>query len=240
REQPPPEVVCRVSQTSRARLQILSCLGAGSGWAGGASRPRLLVAVGLLQICGNFGFQFGVAGMNGGAESSFGGGTLADALKNALHVAHAVGIANVLNRRQRLVIGKERLVVCKTNPGAVERVEWKLMLAGIKLCQPAAVPGRRAWLDDLGDAFVQPLRAAAARDLVDKGMSELVLEHPGKLGRDGGEAVDRNSELAIVHSGAPSRGLCDIEESLIGVERDGNVLAGCDAQVADQGVVVSF
>ncbi len=70
-------------------------------------------------------------------------------------------------------------------------------------------------------------------------MSQLMFEDTGELRRDARDAADRDAQLAIVDGAGPGRRASHIEERLLGVERDGNVVAGRVAEIADQVVILA-
>ena len=61
-------------------------------------------------------------------------------------------------------------------------------------------------LKELGDAFVQPGRAAAAGKLVNKGVRQFMLQNVRQFRRHGTQAADRNAQLAVVDRSATRRG----------------------------------
>src|SRR5262249_5307476 len=105
--------------------------------------------------------------------------------------------------------------------------------------QPSAVP-QLFGLDGLSNAFVQPLRAAPTRELVDERMRQLMLQDPSQLGCHGGHALHRNTKLAVIYGSAPRRGLGHIEEALFGIEDDRNAAARSDSQLANQILVLGL
>ncbi len=65
-----------------------------------------------------------------------------------------------------------------------------------------------------------------------------MFEDAGELGRDAGDAADRDAQLAIVDGAGPGRRSRDVEERLLGVERDRDVVAWRVSEIADQVVIL--
>ena len=94
--------------------------------------------------------------------------------------------------------------------------------------------------EKLGNAFMQPERAAAARKLRDKRVRQFVFENVGQFGRHGTQPADRDAQLAIVDGSGPRGGMRHIEKCLLGVEGDQNIVARRVAEIASQVVIVGF
>ena len=103
-----------------------------------------------------------------------------------------------------------------------------------------SVAAEASGLEELGDAFVQPGRAAAAGELGDERVSQFMLQNVRQFRRHGTQAADRDAQLAVIDRSGPGGGVRDIEEGLLGVEGDQNVVAGRIAEIANQVVVVGF
>ena len=67
-----------------------------------------------------------------------------------------------------------------------------------------------------------------------------MLQNAGKFRSQRVQAADRNAQLAVIDRSGPGGGVGDVEESLLGVERDQNIVAGRIAEIANQVVVVRF
>ena len=65
-----------------------------------------------------------------------------------------------------------------------------------------------------------------------------MLQNTCQLRGQGIQAVDRNTQFAVVDRSSPCRGASDVEEGLLGVEGYENIVAGWAAEVADEIVKV--
>jgi hypothetical protein len=65
-----------------------------------------------------------------------------------------------------------------------------------------------------------------------------MFEDSSKLGRDARDAADGNAQLAIVDGAGPGRRAGNVEERLLGVERDRDVVAGRVSEIAHQVVIL--
>src|SRR5579859_2879807 len=74
------------------------------------------VAIVFLEVIGDAIFHIGISAVDSAAQGSFGGGAVAKALQDALDIAHTIGIANVFNSCQTLVISHVGLAVGKAHP----------------------------------------------------------------------------------------------------------------------------
>src|SRR5207237_6272114 len=124
--------------------------------------------------------------------------------------------------------------------GSLQHIEGHLLMSGVELREDVSNAVGVGGLHDLGHAFVQPLRTAAARYLINKGVRQLMLQYPRKLRGHGGHAMDGNTQLAIVECGRPGGRLGYIEKSLIGVKRDGDAVAWLSSQLRNQFVVMGL
>src|SRR5579871_2327149 len=203
-------------------------------------RPVRLFAVLVLQEGAHFVFQAGIVAVYGGAQGGFGGAAFGNAPQDANQVIHAVGVTNIFGCGERLIVGQAGFGRAEMNEAAVHQVEGQGLMADHELSQAASEGGRGARLQQLGNAFVQPLRTAAGAELIDEGVRQLMFEHAGELGRYIGQAADRNAQLAIVDGVAPSGRLGDIKKLLLGVEHHGNAVAGLGVELGGKVVIVRF
>src|SRR6266849_1609071 len=140
-------------------------------------RGMLIAAsVALLKVICNPIFHVGVSTVDGGAQGRFSRGAITQALQDALDIAHAIGVANVFNGGQTLIVGDIGLAVGKAHPRTFQRTERNLPVIAIKLLQLPSHRGDGFRLQRLGHSLVEPLRTAPMRNLVDKGMRQFVLE----------------------------------------------------------------
>src|SRR5579862_5355971 len=114
-----------------------------------------------------------VIAMNCGAEGSFGGTALPDALKNALYVAHSVSVTDVKNSGERFLIGENSFSAGKAHKSAFKSVVWNFLLCMEEFCE-AVSAGKRFRLHGLRHTFIEPLRAASSRKLIHERMSKFV------------------------------------------------------------------
>ena len=67
-----------------------------------------------------------------------------------------------------------------------------------------------------------------------------MLQNPRQLGRQGIEPADGDAELAVVEGPGPGGGAGNVKESLLGIERDENVIARWRTEITHQIVVVGL
>ena len=121
---------------------------------------------------------------------------------------------------------------------AFEHIEGNFISGGEELRELPSVGSGRLALFDLRDAFVHPGGAAVAGHLRDERVRQFVFEDAGQLGRDALDAADRDAQLAIIDGAAPGGRTGDVENRLLGVERDGDVVVGRVAEIAYQVVIL--
>src|SRR5579859_1685337 len=146
-------------------------------------------SISLFQIIGDAVFQVSIATVDCAAQGSFGGSAIAKALQNALDVAHAVGVADVFNTGQSFIVGHVGLPIREAHPRAFKGAERNLAMLRVDVCELPAYRRSALRLQCLGNAFIEPLRTAPVRDLVNKCVCQLVLEHTGEFGGYAGQAV---------------------------------------------------
>ncbi len=96
--------------------------------------------------------------MDGGAQGRFGGTALADALQDALYVAHPIGIVDVGDGSQGFGVGDVGLRPGKLQEAAFENIEWNVVLL---FEQPRELVSLAAEAPGLNN-IAQCLRAAKA------------------------------------------------------------------------------
>ena len=120
--------------------------------------------------------------MNGGAQGGFGGIALAaEAFEDALDIAHAVGIVDVGHGRQRFGVGYIGLGSRKILEAAFERVQRNILLRFVEQRELVTLAAKTFGLEELGDAFVQPGRAASAGKLSNKRVGQFMLKNVCQL-----------------------------------------------------------
>src|SRR6202521_6206365 len=97
--------------------------------------PCELIPVFAGQVLSDFGFQLAVIGVDGGPEGGFGRTALSQSFENPLQITHAVGVADVLNRREGLFIGHRGLSAGELHKTTFQGVEWNLTLCPEELSQ---------------------------------------------------------------------------------------------------------
>src|ERR1039457_7376436 len=65
-----------------------------------------------------------------------------------------------------------------------------------------------------------------------------MFKNAGKLGRDAGHAADRDAQLAVVDGAAPGGSPRNVEDLPLRVERDGDVVVGRIAKIADEVLIL--
>src|SRR5208282_4319845 len=133
-----------------------------------------LLAVFVGEIAGEVGFELAVIGVNGCAQGGFGGIALAEALEDALNIAHAIGIVDVRYGRQRLGVGDVGLSAGKVLETSFQSVEGDILLRFVEQRELVPIAAEAFGFEELGNAFVQPGRAAAAGELSNKRMSQFM------------------------------------------------------------------
>src|SRR5579863_7137638 len=88
----------------------------------------VLLAVLIAQIFTEIGLKLAVVGMEGCSKSRFGRTSLTEQLQNSLDVAHAIGVVDVRNRRQRLRVRQVSLGAGEAHETAFQHVKWNIML----------------------------------------------------------------------------------------------------------------
>ena len=91
------------------------------------------------------------------------------------------GVVNIGNRGQRFGIGKIGFAAGKAQEASLQHIEGNIALRFEQLCQLAALAAQRLRLKQLGDAFMQPGRAASGGKLIDEGMREFMLQNPAPV-----------------------------------------------------------
>src|SRR5580700_3038476 len=112
--------------------------------------------------------------MNRCAKRGFGRTALAESLQDSLNVAHPIGLVDVFNGCQRLVIGQEGLNRGKAHEAPFKGVVRDSLLGLEELSQTAAIRRETFRFDRLGNTFVQPCRTPSARSLIHERMSQLM------------------------------------------------------------------
>ncbi len=189
-----------------------------------------LIAVLIGEGFGEVGFELGVVGVDGEAESGFGGTTLAEALQDALDVADAVGLVDEGNGGEGFGVGEGGLGAGEIHEAGFEGVEREVALGLEELGQLAAIAAQGLGLEHLSEAFVEPGGAASGGGLIDEGVGQFVFEDAGQFGREGVQSVDGDAEFAVVDGAGPGGGAGDVEEGLLGIESDENVVARGSAE----------
>ena len=199
-----------------------------------------LFAVPVCEISGQVRLKLTIVGVDGGTEGGLGRIALADALEDALNVAHAVGVIDIGHSSQGLGIGHIGFSAGESIKASLQRIERDIPLSFEELGELAAFATETPGLDELGNPFVKPGRAAAAGQLGNKGVREFMLQDVGEFRRHGAQSADRDTQLAVIQPPRPAGGASDIEEGLFGVEGDNDIVARRIAKVANQVVVVGF
>ena len=130
--------------------------------------------------------------MDGSAKGGFGRAAFGKLLQNALQFTDSVGIVDVLDRGQRFVIGQDGLDWREAHEAAFESVEGNFALRLKQFCQAAPI-GEWFGLEGLRNALVQPLWTSSRRNLINKGVSQFMLQDVRQLRRNRTHALDRNA-----------------------------------------------
>src|SRR5271167_831191 len=190
-----------------------------------------LLAVLVGEIPGQVGLELAVVGMDGGPQGGLGGIALADALQDALNIAHAIGVVDVGHCSQRFGVGDVGFSAGETLEASFQSIEWDIALRFEEQRELMSIATKASGFEELGDTFVQPRRAAAAGKLRNERVSEFMLEHVREFRGHGTETADRDAQLAVIDRSGPRGGVGDIEESLLGVQGYKNIVAGRVAEI---------
>src|SRR5438309_11633121 len=99
--------------------------------------------------------------------------------------------------------------------------------------QLAAIRCERLGLEKLRDTFVQPGRAASGRELINKRMSQLMLQHMSQFRCHRCKAANGDAEFSIIDGPGPRGTAGDVIESLLGIEGHQDMVTRWCAKVAD-------
>src|SRR5579864_3959616 len=147
-------------------------------------RATALRAISVGKVLGEVGLELAVIGVNGGAQSGFSGASLAEKLQNALDIAHAVGVIDVGDSSQRFRVGHVGFNTGEIHEAAFEHVQRDIALSLEKKSELVTIAAQALGFEELRNAFIEPVRAAASGKLIDKRMSQFVLENSGQFGAD--------------------------------------------------------
>src|SRR5208337_3926058 len=100
---------------------------------------------------------------------------------------------------------------------AFQSVQWDILLHFEKHGELVAIAAQTLGFEKLGDALMQPGRAASARELSDEGVRQLMFQNACQFRRYRTQAAHRDAQLAVVHRSRPGRSVSHIEERLLGV-----------------------
>src|SRR6266849_6851122 len=174
-----PKCICRFARTHLEILDGAAKVAPSSTYKKPSSNETgvlIAASVALLEVIGNPVFHVGVSTVDGAAQGRFSRGAITQALQDALDIAHAIGVANVFNGGQTLIVGDIGLAVGKTHLRAFQRAERNLPVITVELFQRPSHRGDGFRLQRLCYSLVEPLRTTPMRNLVDKGVRQFVLE----------------------------------------------------------------
>ncbi len=128
----------------------------------------MLFAVTIREVICQVRFQLTVVGVDGGSHRSLGGVAFAEALQNALNVAHAVGLLYIGHCCERFRVGNISLSAGEIHEACFERIQGNLLLRLQDEGELMPVCAEAFGFQHLRNAFMQPGRAASGRKLVDE------------------------------------------------------------------------